>query len=153
MKRTSVTVTVGALLIAGTALVAPAQAHALAARQHAPSVVVPAAPHATVALPAKVVRPAATSDQTQIRQAILHSQLLGAVRPSDVAVSDVRFAGPGKTWAGALVTPKDGQTDPAQVLLRKSGTTWQVRDLGTASVGCGIAPSSVRNTLGLHGTC
>lgn len=147
MQRTKLTVTVGALLVAGAALLAPTQAHALAVRHHAPSVTVPAASHATAA------RQAVTTDQQRIRTAILHSKMLGAVKPSNVVISQIRIAGPTGTWAGALVTPKDGQTDPAQVLLRKSGGTWQVRDLGTASVGCGMVPASVRGSLDLHGPC
>ena len=145
MKRTSVPVTIGALLVAATAIVAPAQASALG--RHAPSVKVPVAAQVAAASH----HPAATSDQQQITSAILHSPLLGAVSPDNVAVSQIRFAGEG--WAGAVATPKNGQTDPAQVLLHKTGSTWQVRDLGTASVGCGIAPAAVRAQLGLHGPC
>lgn len=145
MKRTSVIVSSGALLLVGAALVAPAQASALGG--HAPSVEVPKVQHVATAHRATV------SDQQQITSAILHSSLLGAVQPSNVAVSQIRFDGADRAWAAALATPKNGQTDPAQVLLQKSGDTWQVRDLGTAGVGCGIAPSAVRGQLGLHGPC
>lgn len=145
MRRSTVTVTIGAALIACTASLAPA--HAAALTRHAPSVKVPAATHVATAS-----HRAATTDQ-QITSAILHSKFLGAVKPSNVAVSNIRFAGAGHVWAAALATPKNGQTDPAQVLLAKTGKTWTVRDLGTAGVGCGIAPAAVRNTLGLHGPC
>jgi len=146
MKRTTVTVTIGALLVAATATLAPAQASALG--RHAPSVTIPAAHAVTTSH-----RAAARTDKQRITAAILHSKLLGAVKPSNVAVSQIRFAGADHTWAGALATPKNGQTDPAQVLLHKSGSTWTVRDLGTFSVGCGIAPTAVRSQLGLHGPC
>lgn len=145
MKRTTVTVTIGALLIAGTAAVAPAQASALG--RHAPSVAVPVAHVATTA------HRAAPTDKQRITTAILHSTLLGVVKPSNVAVGKIRFAGADHDWAGALATPKNGQTDPAQVLLQKTAGGWAVRDLGTFSVGCGIAPASVRTQLGLHGPC
>ncbi|GGB20084.1 hypothetical protein GCM10011492_07450 [Flexivirga endophytica] len=149
MKRTTVTFTIGALLVAGTAAVAPTQAHALELGHHAPSVAVPAVHHAATASTHRTT----TTDTQQVTNAILHSKLLGAVKPANVSVSQVKFAGAGHTWASALATPKNGQTDPAQVLLKKSGTSWTVRDLGTASIGCGIAPQAVRNTLGLHGPC
>lgn len=151
MKRTSVPVTIGALLVAATAIVAPTQASALV--RHAPSVKVPVAAQvpAVAHHPAAAQQAAPSSTTQQITSAVLHSALLGAVAPDNVAVSQIRFAG--DQWAGAVATPKNGQTDPAQVLLQKTGSTWQVRDLGTANVGCGIAPSAVRATLGLHGPC
>jgi hypothetical protein len=142
MKRTSVTVTIGALLVAGTALAAPAHAADLTAH-HAPSVRVPSA--------TQVAKP--STDKQQITTVILHSKLLGAVKPSNVAVSRIRFASSNHSWAAALVTPKNGQTDPAQVLLHKSANKWAARDLGTAGVGCGITSSAIRTQLGLHGPC
>lgn len=148
MKRTTVTFTIGAFLVAGTAAVAPTQASALELGHHAPSVQVPAAHQSAGASAHR----ATTSDTQRIATAIRHSKLLGVVKPSNVAVSRVKFTG-NRAWASALATPKNGQTDPAQVLLKKSGSTWTVRDLGTASVGCGIAPQSVRSTLGLNGPC
>lgn len=142
MKRTSITVTVGALLVAGTALAGPAQASGFATH-HAPSVRVPATTHTAKA----------STDKQQIATAIRHSKLLGLVKPSNVTISQIRFARSNHAWAAALVTPKNGQTDPAQVLLHKSAGRWTARDLGTAGVGCGIAPSAIRNQLGLHGPC
>ncbi|RNI24345.1 hypothetical protein [Flexivirga caeni] len=147
MKRTSVTVAIGALLVAGTAVVAPAHASALG--HHAPSVVVPATTH--VAVHRSPARHTTANEDRQITAAILHSPLLGVVKPGNVAVSGIRYSG--STWAAALATPKNGQTDPAQVLLQKTSGHWQVRDLGTAGVGCGIAPAAVRAHLGLHGPC
>ncbi|HWC21135.1 MAG TPA: hypothetical protein VG502_02435 [Flexivirga sp.] len=148
MKRTTVTFTIGALLVGGAAVVAPTQASALELGHHAPSVQVPAVHHAAAA---STHRTTATDSQLVVT-AIRHSNLLGAVTPSNLDISQVKFTAD-HAWASALATPKNGQTDPAQVLLKKSGATWTVRDLGTASIGCGIAPQSVRNTLGLHGPC
>lgn len=153
MKRSTVIITIGALLAACTASLAPA--HASALDRHAPPVAVPAAGHVASAShqAARADHGAAPTQEQRITTAILHSKLLGAVAPSDIAVSQIRFAGADHTWAGALATPKNGQTDPAQVLLRKTGNTWTVRDLGTFGVGCGIAPTLVRTQLGLHGPC
>lgn len=148
MKRTSVTFTIGALLVAGTAVVAPAQASAFGT-SHAPSVQVPTVHHSA----GRTAHRATTSTNQQITAAVLRSPLLGDVKASNVGVSQIRFAASNKSWAAALVTPKNGQTDPAQVLLAKVSGSWKVRDLGTAGVGCGIAPATIRNQLGLHGPC
>lgn len=148
MKRTTFTCSVGALLVAGAAVVVPTQASALETGRHAPSVEVPAVHHATTKSAHR------TADETkQVVAAIRASKMLGAVKPSNVVVSKVKFTGAKHTWAGAVATPKNGQTDPAQVLLKKSAAGWTVRSLGTAQVGCGIAPQSVRSALGLHGPC
>ncbi|MFC6706324.1 hypothetical protein [Flexivirga alba] len=148
MKRTTVTFTIGALLVAGAAVVAPTQASALERGHHAPSVQIPAVHQAG----STTTHRTTPTDTQLVATAIRHSNLLGAVKPSNVTVSQVKFTGD-QAWASALATPKNGQTDPAQVLLQKSGSTWTVRDLGTASIGCGIAPQTVRDTLGLHGPC
>lgn len=152
MKRTTVTFTIGAILVAGTAVAAPTRASALDLGHHAPSVQVPAVHHAASPSTHRSTHRAAATDTQQVVTAIRKSTLLGAVKPSNVAVSQVKFTGD-HAWASALATPKNGQTDPAQVLLQKSGSTWTVRDLGTAGIGCGIAPQSVRSTLGLHAPC
>ena len=151
MKRTTVTFTIGAILVAGTAVAAPTRASALELGHHAPSVQVPSVHHAASVSAHRSTRTAATDTQ-QVVTAIRQSTLLGAVEPSNVAVSQVKFTSD-DAWASALATPKNGQTDPAQVLLKKSGSSWTVRDLGTAGIGCGIAPQTVRSTLGLHGPC
>lgn len=152
MKRTTVTFTIGALLVGGAAAVAPTQASALELGHHAPSVQVPAVHHAAAASTHRTMVSGTPTDTQLVATAIRHSSLLGAVKPSNLDISQVKFTAD-HAWASALATPKNGQTDPAQVLLKKSGATWTVRDLGTASIGCGIAPQSVRNTLGLHGPC
>ena len=148
MKRTTVTFAIGALVVAGAAAAAPTRAAALEPGQHAPSVQVPAVHHAA----APSTHRTAPSDTQQITTAIRRSSLLGAVKPANITVSQVKFTS-NHAWASALATPKNGQTDPAQVLLQKSGSSWTVRDLGTAGIGCGIAPQTVRSTLGLHGPC
>ncbi|WP_265444182.1 hypothetical protein [Flexivirga meconopsidis] len=141
MKRTAVvTIATSAVLAAGAAVaVSPAEASGTLGRSSAPKVVVPKA--------------AAPSANQQITAAVRHSKLLGAVSADNITVSGIKFAASDKSWAAATVTPKNGQTDPAQVVLHKTGSTWQVRDLGTFGVGCGSAPAAVRASLGLHGPC
>lgn len=96
---------------------------------------------------------AKASKAAQITAAIKRSPLLGDVPASDITVSKIRYASSNSNWASALVTPKDGRTDPAQVLVHRAKGSWSAKDLGTFGVGCGIVSSSVRSQLGLHGNC
>lgn len=96
---------------------------------------------------------AKASKAAQITAAIKRSPLLGDVPASDITVSKIRYASSNSNWASALVTPKDGRTDPAQVLVHRAKGAWSAKDLGTFGVGCGIVSSSVRSQLGLHGNC
>lgn len=89
---------------------------------------------------------------TTIAAAVRRSPLLGAVRPADARVANVRVAADGR-WASARVSSARGVTDPAQVLLARSGSQWRVMDLGTGGVGCGIVGQATRTRLGLTGSC
>ncbi|TWE13109.1 hypothetical protein [Rudaeicoccus suwonensis] len=174
MNRTTSFVATGALVLAGAGAVAfaPAGTASVLAQSHLVSPRVQqdlgSAAHlqtASTATEVHVVDVRTTSTTSTrsgsstrstdaaITTAILHSPLLGVVQPADIAVSDIHFASSDTSWAAALATPRNGQTDPAQVVLHKVGATWQVRDLGTYAVGCGIAPATVRAQLGLHGAC
>lgn len=108
--------------------------------------------HAAATSTTTVHRAGAPSPHTRqaIASAVRHSRLLGDVPASDVTVGAIRVAG---HWAGATATPKDGRTDPAQVLLHRAGSTWTVKSLGSYEVGCGIVSTSTRHRLGLHGAC
>ncbi|WP_212755413.1 hypothetical protein [Flexivirga aerilata] len=127
---------------------------AAAPKAAAPKAAAPKVAAPTVAAP-KVAAPkvAAPSTNQQITDAVRRSSLLGAVSADNVTVGGITFAASDPSWAAATVTPTNGQTDPAQVVLHKTGSTWQVRDLGTFGVGCGSAPAAVRTQLGLHGPC
>lgn len=173
MNGTTSFVATGALVLAGAGAVAfaPAGTASVLAQSHMVSPRVQqdlgrAAHVQTVSSATEVhlvdVRTSATSTRSgsstssadaAITTAILHSPLLGVVKPTDIAVSDIHFASSDSSWAAALATPRNGQTDPAQIVLHKVGATWQVRDLGTYAVGCGIAPANVRAQLGLNGAC
>lgn len=87
-----------------------------------------------------------------ITLAVQRSEATSFVPARDYRVTGVRLAG--SDWARATLTPRAGaELDPATVVLQRAGTpaAWTVADLGTAGVGCDIAPASVLRTLRL--TC
>jgi hypothetical protein len=74
------------------------------------------------------------------------------------SVTNVRISTVSKAWAMASLVPTKGYRNtfqPASVVAVKPAGTreWVVVDLGTAQVGCGIAPNRVlTDLLGLKGT-
>lgn len=101
---------------------------------------------------AKPAAKSAVNATTAIGAAVRRSPLLGLIRPADARVSSVRLTADGR-WASAQVSSARGLTDPAQVLLARSGSQWRVADLGTAGVGCGVVGQGTRSRLGLVGPC
>lgn len=56
----------------------------------------------------------------------------------------------GGRWARANTVPCNRrQFDSALAVLQRRNGAWRVRDLGTAGVGCTVAPATVRRDLGL----
>ena len=108
--------------------------------------------HGPATTTATATRTIGTATTAQIVQAARHNRFTGAVPANQIAVSAIRIAPPGR-WASALASPRNGMTDPAQVLLHRTGGQWRAVDLGTDGVGCGIAPAAVRAQLHLHGHC
>ena len=120
MKRTTVTVTIGALLVAGTAAVAPAQAAVLG--RHAPSVAVPAAHVATTA------HRAAPTDKQRITTAILQ-RLASRGRATSIAIfllAGLAIAALANAGIGLLVFVADDRQ------LRDI-TFWMLGSLGGAT--------------------
>ena len=134
MKRALVALPLAATTLA---LALPAQA----ATAHGPATTLPSA---TSSVSART-----TAD---IAHAVRHNRFTGDVPADQIAVSAIRIAPPGR-WASALASPRNGMTDPAQVLLHRTGGQWRAVDRGTDGVGCGIAPAAVRAQLHLHGHC
>lgn len=87
---------------------------------------------------------------TAIAYAAKHQNpYLGTVPASDLRVGRIRISG---SYASVVVTPKDGRTDPVQVLERHDRRGWHVVTLGTEGVGCNL-PKATRGSLLLWGTC
>jgi hypothetical protein len=74
------------------------------------------------------------------------------------SVTNVRISTVSKAWAMASLVPREAYRNTFQtatvVAVKPAGTReWVVVDLGTAEVGCGIAPNRVlSDLLGLKGT-
>lgn len=93
-----------------------------------------------------------SSTRAAISHAAAHNPMTQGVGAKNLAVSGIRVTKNGR-FASAWVTPRNHMTDPAQVLLVKSGSRWVAKDLGTDGVGCGIVSSSTRTQLHLTGRC
>jgi hypothetical protein len=114
-----------------------------------------AAPALAVSLAAMTTGPASadtTSAPAEISTAVTSSAAVAAVPAADYTVTDVRTAPSDPTWAAAELAPTAAGADtldPATVVLRQVDGTWQVVDLGTAQVGCGLVTPAVQGELAL----
>ena len=97
-------------------------------------------------------RPADARTWVAISQAVHASPLTSAVPDGDYVVVGVRLSAHDEHWAGGMLEPrKQDALQPAGVLLHRVGDTWTVSDLGTAQLGCGIAPAAVLQDLRFFG--
>lgn len=143
-RRSLIATTATAALTLTLSLSAPA----LAAPTSAPAAKPVAATHqvaATRARSAVVTR----ATVNQIYVAIANDKQLRGWKRADWRVQRISLAPGAPTWARATVHPTRGQTDDATVLLHKVAGRWRVADLGTAQVGCGVAPVKVLRGLRL----
>ncbi|MCH8612882.1 hypothetical protein [Arsenicicoccus dermatophilus] len=106
-----------------------------------------AAPTRTVAAVRQV--PVSRATVSKIYWAIATDRSMRGWKRADWRVQRVQVVSGG--WARATVHATKGQTDDAVVVLRMVNGRWTVADLGTAQVGCGIAPAAVLKALHLGG--
>ena len=95
------------------------------------------------------VRERATTAATlgKVTQAVRRSEYTAGVPASAYSVTGLRMSG---AWARVTLSPRqEDLLDPATVLLRRSQGRWSVVDLGTAEVGCGVAPAATLRALRL----
>jgi hypothetical protein len=99
------------------------------------------------AAPALAARPASSAEKQAITQAIKTSlEQQGSPAAATVKVTGVRISTKSAGWATARVHAKNA--DDASVALQKRRGAWQVRNLGTAQVQCGIGmPKAVMREL------
>lgn len=98
-------------------------------------------------------KPADSRTWVAISQAVHASPLTSAVPDGDYVVVGVRLSAHDEHWAGGMLEPrKQDALQPAGVLLHRVGDTWTVSDLGTAQLGCGIAPAAVLQDLRFFGS-
>ncbi len=104
----------------------------------------------SLAAPALASRNATTAQTRALTRAIQTTSVGGANRipVSHYRVSRVKISSVSKAWASASIVPTQRYQSTLQgasvVAVKLAGTgTWVVVDLGTAAVGCGIAPNAV----------
>ena len=88
-----------------------------------------------------------TSTLSKITTAVRRSEYTAGVPASSYAVTGLRTSG---SWARVTLQPgKSVELDPATVVLRQTKGQWKVVDLGTAMVGCDVAPKATVKALRL----
>jgi hypothetical protein len=107
-----------------------------------------------LAAPAGAAKPATTAQTGAIARAIHTTTVGGANRlpKSWYRVTGAKVSTVSKSWAWATETPTKAGRNKFQpaffLLVQPAGLKkWVVVDLGTALVGCGIAPDSVLSDL------
>jgi hypothetical protein len=102
------------------------------------------------AAPAAASRAPTANQRKALTNAVLatHVAQLNTVPKSHYRVTGVRISTVSKSWAAADVVARPGFQSTFQnavvVAVRLAGTNqWVVVDLGSAQVGCGIAPNKV----------
>lgn len=105
---------------------------------------------AAFAVPAGAAKKATGSQAAAIAKAVQSTHLGGAnsLDKGWYRVTGAKISTVSKSWAYATQTPTKagkGKFQPAYFILVQPGGSkqWVVVDLGTAMVGCGIAPNSV----------
>ncbi len=110
--------------------------------------------------PALASTHATSSQASAVARAVRSSHVddIDKVPTKRYTVSNVRISTVSKAWAMAALVPTKAYRNSFQaatiVAVKPAGTReWIVVDLGTADVGCGIAPNRVlADLLGLKGT-
>ncbi|WP_019284521.1 hypothetical protein [Arsenicicoccus bolidensis] len=150
---TSATATATLALALGLGMSAPAVAAAPSVpTARATQQVTATAPAASGAVTARTRSTQVTRTTVhQIYVAIAGDRSMRGWKRADWRVQRISLAPGAPTWARATVHPTRGQTDDATVLLHKVAGRWRVADLGTAQVGCGVAPVKVLRGLRLGG--
>ena len=99
---------------------------------------------------AQASRPASPGTRTAITAAVHASSVGGLDRipQRDYRVTDARISSVSRSWASAQLSPTRASRSTFQsgsaILVRLAGTNrWVVLDVGSAQVGCGIAPDKV----------
>ncbi len=84
-------------------------------------------------------RPTAAAIATAVRASPLTSQV-----PSDgYTVTGIRLAASDPAWAWVQLRPRVTTVGPADGIVHHTARGWQLAEVGTFEVGCGLAPSRV----------
>jgi hypothetical protein len=105
-----------------------------------------------VATPVRAAETLAPSveDADAIAKAVRASQYTSAVPATNYEVTGTVLAGSDPTWAYTELHPTVEDLDRAEGVLHRTPTGWQLVQLGTYELGCGVAPSAVLDDFGLE---
>ena len=93
-----------------------------------------------------------TAPDTAISAAVAASPAVAGVPASDYTVTGARLAASDPAWAAAALEPTARRGRRPRPRHRRAAAgrgTWQVVDLGTAQVGCGLVTPAVQHDLAL----
>jgi hypothetical protein len=97
------------------------------------------------------VRPATTNERRQIAVAVRQSPLTSAVRQVRIFQAGVSTLDPAFALVDISASP-EGKVDAVLGIARRRGRGWRLVDIGSAGVGCELAPE-VRRGFGLTDPC
>jgi len=87
----------------------------------------------------------------EIAEAVRTSPFTAEVPPDNYQVTDAKLASSDPSWASAELSPTVPDLDRAEGVLHHTDKGWELVQLGSYEVGCGIAPAAVLDDLGRSG--
>ncbi|MCL9761989.1 hypothetical protein MXD95_022610 [Frankia sp. AiPa1] len=89
-------------------------------------------------------------DTSAIARAVKSSEYTSAVPADDYEVTGTVLAASDPTWAYTELNPTVEDYDRAEGVLHHTTGGWQLVQLGTYELGCGVAPADVLDDFGLE---
>ncbi|MCM3887103.1 hypothetical protein [Frankia sp. R82] len=90
------------------------------------------------------------ADVSAIASAVKSSEYTSAVPANDYEVTGTVLAASDPTWAYTELHPTVEDYDRAEGVLHHTSGGWQLVQLGTYELGCGVAPADVLDDFGLE---
>ncbi len=89
-------------------------------------------------------------DADAIAEAVRDSEYTAAVPKTNYEVTGTVLAASDPSWAFIELEPTVGDLDRAEGVVHRTPAGWELVQLGTAEVGCDVAPSAVLDDFGLQ---
>ncbi|OHV45908.1 hypothetical protein CC117_09080 [Parafrankia colletiae] len=94
--------------------------------------------------------PPSPSESAVIAEAVRSSSLTSAVPSRSYQVTGTVLAASDQTWAWVELVPVVDDVDRAEAVLHRGEAGWELVQLGSYEVGCGLVPDSVATDLDLE---
>ncbi|KPM53844.1 hypothetical protein CcI49_29640 [Frankia sp. CcI49] len=91
-----------------------------------------------------------SNESTVIAEAVRGSSLTAAVAPGSYQVVGTVLARSDQSWAWVELVPVVADVDRAEGVLHRGATGWELVQLGSYEVGCGLVPAGVAADLELE---